>query len=411
MDIISYSKGKKAKKQVAELNQRLGHTDKYKHGDKDIKDKYNSVDKRISEIEQTAAPGILNKKVSDLSTNTMINLNKHNLKVKSLLNATRYNHKNMIFDDFKDKNNIASSNNVYFDTTNGRIYRNNKSLPATLTLSWVSVPESANAIAISLSVKDLRTTSEKLQDGLIDFEADENGFYEQQKTFYSNAVLIKKESTLEGVDINFTGESIFETYYAVSDKEDGDFNSWESFNKREKIVAGSYVKVKFIVFNKVTNESYIYKNKVIEADMKEQRLGVGIRIDSEAAPHEISPLRIISDNDGPVISLNNIRQLPTVAVQKDELIDIDKVLKSHDPLMQMNYGETIMLRKTVHHYAPYTINPFKLMEFQYFKPTLHQLSIHKNIKGEQLVGLKMAIQKDGVQLNGTNTLTLRKSVK
>lgn len=164
MDIISYSQGKKAKKQVNKLNQHLGRTNEYKHGDQDIKDTYNTVDERITEMEQETAPGKLNKKISELSANTMINLNKHNLKVDSLLNATRYKHKNMVFDTFADDSGIDpdKSSGYLLDSTNQKIVIDSNQTEAdvvTFAEELDSVPQN---IVVSQSFNEQNTDSEKV---------------------------------------------------------------------------------------------------------------------------------------------------------------------------------------------------------------------------------------------------------
>lgn len=410
MDIISYSKAKKAKYAVREVNKHIGHTNEYKHGLGDVNGNFTTADERLTNMELKAAPSILNRRISDMSAITMVNLNKHNLKVKTLLNSNRYGHKNMVFDDFKDTTNINTSatSNIAYDTNNGIIKVYNKNLPGSLIIKGPQSP--VRAIAISLAVKDNRTFEQALKKNSIQFEADENGFYKQEGTFYSDVYLIDKLSTLDNVEITNAGTATVNVFYALGTYLESPFDKWEPFNKVE-VEGGTYVKLRYDVINQITSESYLYKNEVVLSDMKANKLGSGIRIDSNAAPHEIEPLRIISDNDGGIVSLNTLRTIGTVAVNKLKEIMVADILSTKDRELEYNNGQSITLAKTVHKYRPYVINPLTIRETENLEKTLYNLSIPKQAKYQSKIDLRFAIQGEDIQLNGSGTLTIRKRVK
>lgn len=104
MDIISYQKAMKAKRAIASTQDRLGYNGTEQ--DLDITDVYTNTKERLEELEKKDPEVELLNMVSDVSKHTMINLNKHNLRVNSLLNHTRYQLTDMIVDDFQDDSGI-----------------------------------------------------------------------------------------------------------------------------------------------------------------------------------------------------------------------------------------------------------------------------------------------------------------
>lgn len=83
----------------------------------------------------------LPNRVSDLETSIHINLNKHNLRVNSLLDKKRYNMKDMIIDDFGDSSGIdlTNSKNILHDQQNHKVMPKDKTQAAILITTVESV--------------------------------------------------------------------------------------------------------------------------------------------------------------------------------------------------------------------------------------------------------------------------------
>lgn len=83
----------------------------------------------------------LPNRVSDLETSIHINLNKHNLRVNSLLDKKRYNMKDMIIDDFGDSSGIdlINSKNILHDQQNHKVTPKDKTQAAILITTVESV--------------------------------------------------------------------------------------------------------------------------------------------------------------------------------------------------------------------------------------------------------------------------------
>ncbi|MBJ7935650.1 MULTISPECIES: hypothetical protein [Bacillus cereus group] len=83
----------------------------------------------------------LPNRVSDLETSIHINLNKHNLRVNSLLDKKRYNMKDMIIDDFGDSSGIdlINSKNIFHDQQNHKVTPKDKTQAAILITTVESV--------------------------------------------------------------------------------------------------------------------------------------------------------------------------------------------------------------------------------------------------------------------------------
>ncbi|MFE5391909.1 hypothetical protein [Bacillus thuringiensis] len=83
----------------------------------------------------------LPNRVSDLETSIHINLNKHNLRVNSLLDKKRYNMKDMIIDDFGDSSGIdlINSKNVLHDQQNHKVIPKDKTQAAILITAVESI--------------------------------------------------------------------------------------------------------------------------------------------------------------------------------------------------------------------------------------------------------------------------------
>jgi hypothetical protein len=109
---------------------------------------------------------VLNR-VSEVESNTNINLLKHNLRVDSILNKRRYSMKEMIVDDFEDASGIDSekSTNIMHDAESHKVTQENTSLssealliteeldyvPTMFTLSAVTTTDSTAAKDIDMS--------------------------------------------------------------------------------------------------------------------------------------------------------------------------------------------------------------------------------------------------------------------
>lgn len=206
MDIISYSKAKKAKYAVREVNQHIGHTNEYKHGLEDVNDSYNTADERISNMENKASPATLNRKISEESARVMVNLNKHNLKVNSLLNATRYNLKNHLFDTFADDSTIlySESSNIQYNTSLKRIELIPGKASGTVVFKPISIGKQIEAFALSfegsgLSLKNVPIPLDE-QNTYTNFDKDTKKIEVQKQVQSSNGTLVnvyKEQAVIE----------------------------------------------------------------------------------------------------------------------------------------------------------------------------------------------------------------------
>jgi len=121
MDVVSYAKSIKAKKRIQQLQNRLGMNGTEQGND--VRDVYESVKQRLETLEQKSPKMALYNRVSELETNTIINLNKHNLHVNSVLNQNKYQFMELMFDDFADDSGIDATKSIsyVFDSVNRRI--------------------------------------------------------------------------------------------------------------------------------------------------------------------------------------------------------------------------------------------------------------------------------------------------
>lgn len=165
MDVISYQKASKAKEEIRNTQDRLGMNGTEQ--ELDIRDIYNNVDERIAELEKKNPEVELYNRVSDVSAHTMINLNKHNLRVSSLLNQSRYSLSDMIVDDFIDESGIdkSMSVNYLYDGLNNII----KIAEGESQAEIVTVVEEVENIPLQIVVSQA-TIEQHLKLQLINFE-------------------------------------------------------------------------------------------------------------------------------------------------------------------------------------------------------------------------------------------------
>lgn len=144
MDIISYQKGMKAKAALEALNKRLGN---------DVQDIHSTVKQRLESIEARDLHITLNNSVSALENNISSSLNKHNLKVKSILNTQRFGLKELSFDGLSDATNIDSTKSVNytFDGAGKKIKATNPLSPITVVTRSEPVTTAPSMINVSLA--------------------------------------------------------------------------------------------------------------------------------------------------------------------------------------------------------------------------------------------------------------------
>ncbi|UYX56155.1 hypothetical protein M3Y14_34810 (plasmid) [Bacillus thuringiensis] len=98
----------------------------------------------------------LPNRVSDLETSIHINLNKHNLRVNSLLDKKRYNMKDMIIDDFGDSSGIdlINSKNILHDQQNHKVVPKDKTQAAILIATVESLETVPTLFLLSSVTED-----------------------------------------------------------------------------------------------------------------------------------------------------------------------------------------------------------------------------------------------------------------
>ncbi len=145
MDVISLGKANQADKNIKKLNTRLGEG---------IKNIYPNVRIRLEELEKRKPGEVLNKRISDIEIHTHINLNKHNLRVASLLNQKRYKHTDMIVDDFNDNSGIDINKSVNIKWIDGKVTAVDPALPAELVTVTETTDTQPEMISVSLLAGD-----------------------------------------------------------------------------------------------------------------------------------------------------------------------------------------------------------------------------------------------------------------
>lgn len=268
MDIISYAKSQKAKKKIGKIDKNLGHGNSNKHGSLDIKGNFSTTEDRLSELEFNASPNVLNKKIKPLTEHVSINLNKHNLKVKSLSLANNYRHKNMLFDDLLTLNNIdSSSSNISHNSTIGTIKQNNTSQIATLKFKKEANGQKVNNVTVSVLMNEKSDISLAVNTSLFHMEVDENGFYPYNQTFITEKIQSIPSSTIvKGIDVgSLNGTS--ELYYSTQVDENGD-EQWRSYTSGKSIKIKDYIRLKINITTELKTHDYNY-SEVEETDTVE----------------------------------------------------------------------------------------------------------------------------------------------
>lgn len=254
MDIVSYQQARKAKDALKKTQNRIGM-----HGSEqglDIRDVYDTADERITKLEKKDPEVELYNRVSEVSAHTAINLNKHQLRVMSLINQGKYKFKDMIVDDFQDDSGIdyEKSFNIQYDETRGVINQEDINKQAELVLIKEAFEHMGVFFISSLMSAHLRKTLD------IDLS---KGHYNHTEFAFDHITLVKSENgsfVVQGeyeTDIIKLGEdviSIDDIYldstipdgaslrvYIAYSKDGTNFTSYSgNFNG-----VGNYVKLKF----------------------------------------------------------------------------------------------------------------------------------------------------------------------
>jgi F5/8 type C domain len=150
MDIISLQKGMKAKKAIKKLNERLGSGVQYVHP---------NLKTRLEELEKKDPSVELYNRVSELETNTAINLNKHNLRMNAVVDKNKYALTDLSFDDFGDDTGIdkGKSTNFVYDAVGKKV-----KMSGSLDAEVITTPEDTATEASMIVVS--QASNEKLVD-------------------------------------------------------------------------------------------------------------------------------------------------------------------------------------------------------------------------------------------------------
>ncbi|QHW35644.1 discoidin domain-containing protein (plasmid) [Paenibacillus rhizovicinus] len=142
MEIISLSKATKAKKKIAEVNNRLGSG---------VEDIHADVKTRLAELEKKDPGVALLNRVSAMEAATAANINKHNLRVNALINKNKYHMTDLALDDFGDETGIDATKSFgyVYDATGKKVKIDpSKSVAEVVTTAEVLL-ESPTAVVIS----------------------------------------------------------------------------------------------------------------------------------------------------------------------------------------------------------------------------------------------------------------------
>jgi hypothetical protein len=262
MDVISYQKAAKAKKEIKLTQDRLGMNGT--ENDLDIRDNYENVRERLEELEKKNPSVDLYNRVSSVSTHTAVNLNKYNLKVSSLLNHRRYQLSDMIVDDFTDDSGIdpVMSVNYLYDDLNKRIQiAMDETKAEVVTIAeetegnpqMIAVSQAANERTVMDKENDLSTGKydgtividgvlqlEKVQEDPVEYIA--SGFYESSVLDLGEN--FKKINSINHVE-NIPGNSSSTIFTATSP--DGEvFSEYKTISEDKTIDSPMhrYIKVK-----------------------------------------------------------------------------------------------------------------------------------------------------------------------
>ncbi|MEB2276887.1 hypothetical protein LAV82_22985 [Bacillus sp. ILBB4] len=258
MDIIAYQKAMKTKPAIKKIKDRLG-MEGTESGDKDVRGDYSTVKERLGELEKNAPDHILKKHVSDLEASTAINLNKHNLRVNSLLNQNKYKLKDMIFDDFADASGIDStkSSNYVLDAAGKKVKQVNASLNSEVVTVNETVQEIPQKVAVSLAFNE-QTSSNK------DIDLN-NGEFNRTEIIDNKIKLVLTGSTLGPSDENrIQGTDLSSSPYPISANV-SQSTVWNAFNDKTTKYCASGVSYIILDFMQ-GNEQVINKLKIYGAD-------------------------------------------------------------------------------------------------------------------------------------------------
>lgn len=266
MDIISYSKAKKAGKAVGIANKRIGHTDKFKHGDEDVKDIYVNTDERIQQMELKLAPAKLNTLLSEESTRTMINLNRHWIKVLSIQKAKTYSMNNLVYESFTNGSqsiiNIKSSVSYdtskfgytsYYSTSNGYIETitlDKKDINKVIvSIAYIPKYDSNKKINLSGISKNLIISNNKIS------LAKKENYYETYGYFISDVIDIKGTSVLKNISSSVSNYYSGEAIFSISLSKDGiSFSEYTEFLDDTDVINSDYMKIKIELKPKIESK-------------------------------------------------------------------------------------------------------------------------------------------------------------
>ena len=275
MDIISYSKAKKAKQSIKETQDRLG-VNGTEQG-LDIRDKYETVKERLDALDKSNLTDTLLNKVSDLSNHTAINLNKHSLKVKGILNQKRYNFQNMFVDDFIDSSgiNIVESENINYDSVENKVSQEDLSREAFLVLTAEnfskmsrlyisSVIQSGGLKEINISLEDGKHHNTIFNEELT-IKEDEYGMLYTQATYTTPVLDISHALSIENINIEKTLPEDTSVTVKASYSDDGiNFSEYQN----NLIGEGSYLKLKIELTSSIVSINKELDINLVEGEAK-----------------------------------------------------------------------------------------------------------------------------------------------
>lgn len=251
MDVISLGKANKAKKEIEQLKDRLGMEGTEQ--DLDIRDVYENVDERLTALEERKPDIEFFNKVGEVSAHTAINLNKHNLRVSSLINQARYKLTDMIVDDLEDDSGIdyKKSFNIVYD--NGIVKQDDQTEQAELVfiteafhtmnmffISSLMNPHSYKQIDIDLSEGVFNNT--EISSGQIRLKKQEDDSFVFQGIYETDPIELGENVSLAKVDMNMNlpNDTTITPFIAFSD----DGINFTNYSKNLQ-GQGKYAKLKF----------------------------------------------------------------------------------------------------------------------------------------------------------------------
>lgn len=163
MDILSLGKANKAKRAIKKVNDRIGSG---------VGLSYGSAKKRIEFLESKDPKVDPSKRVSALEANTHINLNKHILRVNTLMDKKRLGLKDMIVDDLGDDSGLKlnSSTNVAYVSSSSLVEVLDKNEEGIIFLKdeLLQIPAEILSVSLMHTGGDKRLISLDLSNGAIE---------------------------------------------------------------------------------------------------------------------------------------------------------------------------------------------------------------------------------------------------